>query len=35
MMICGMYDVVGDWVFNVGIFVKSGVVGGILGVLLG
>lgn len=35
MLICGMYDVVGDFVYCVGLLVKSGVGGGIVVVLLG
>ncbi|NEC10902.1 glutaminase [Streptomyces sp. SID8014] len=35
MTTCGMYDAAGDWVTTVGIPVKSGVSGGILGALPG
>lgn len=35
MMTCGMYDATGDWVSRVGIPAKSGVGGGILGVVSG
>lgn len=35
MLICGIYDVVGDFVYWVGLLVKSGVGGGIVVVLLG
>ncbi|AEF41485.1 glutaminase [Hoyosella subflava] len=35
MMTCGMYDAAGDWMTTVGIPAKSGVAGGILGVLPG
>ena len=35
MMTCGMYDSAGDWVSEVGIASKSGVGGGILGVVPG
>lgn len=35
MMTCGMYNAAGDWVSTVGIPAKSGVSGGILGVLPG
>ncbi|UTO20471.1 glutaminase [Acinetobacter sp. Z1] len=35
MMSCGMYDAAGDWLSTVGIPAKSGVAGGILGVLPG
>lgn len=35
MMSCGMYDAAGDWLSNVGIPAKSGVAGGIMGVLPG
>lgn len=35
MMSCGMYDAAGDWLTNVGIPAKSGVAGGIMGVLPG
>ncbi|WP_203337488.1 glutaminase [Nocardioides limicola] len=35
MMTCGMYDAAGDWMTAVGIPAKSGVAGGILGVLPG
>ena len=33
MMSCGMYDAAGDWLTTVGIPAKSGVAGGIIGVL--
>ena len=33
MMGCGMYDAAGDWLSSVGIPAKSGVAGGIIGVL--
>lgn len=33
MLSCGMYDAAGDWLSNVGIPAKSGVAGGIFGVL--
>lgn len=33
MMTCGMYDAAGDWLSNVGIPAKSGVAGGIIGIL--
>lgn len=33
MMTCGMYDAAGDWLSSVGIPAKSGVAGGIMGVL--
>lgn len=33
MMTCGMYDAAGDWLTTVGIPAKSGVAGGIFGVL--
>ena len=33
MMTCGMYDAAGDWLTTVGIPAKSGVAGGIIGVL--
>lgn len=35
MLTCGMYDSAGDWVTTVGIPAKSGVSGGIIGVLPG
>jgi len=35
MLTCGMYDAAGDWVTTVGIPAKSGVSGGIIGVLPG
>ena len=35
MMTCGMYDAAGDWLSAVGIPAKSGVAGGIIGVLPG
>lgn len=35
MTSCGMYDAAGDWLTSVGIPAKSGVAGGILGVLPG
>lgn len=35
MMTCGMYDAAGDWLSTVGIPAKSGVAGGIMGVLPG
>ncbi|WP_278314188.1 glutaminase [Lolliginicoccus levis] len=35
MMTCGMYDAAGDWVSTVGIPAKSGVAGGVIGVLPG
>lgn len=35
MMTCGMYDAAGDWLTAVGIPAKSGVAGGIVGVLPG
>ena len=35
MMTCGMYDAAGDWLSTVGIPAKSGVAGGIVGVLPG
>ena len=35
MMTCGMYDAAGDWLTMVGIPAKSGVAGGIIGVLPG
>ena len=35
MMSCGMYDAAGDWLTTVGIPAKSGVAGGIIGVLPG
>lgn len=35
MMSCGMYDAAGDWLSNVGIPAKSGVAGGIMGILPG
>ena len=35
MATCGMYDAAGDWLTNVGIPAKSGVAGGLIGVLPG
>lgn len=35
MLSCGMYDAAGDWLTTVGIPAKSGVAGGIIGVLPG
>ena len=35
MLTCGMYDAAGDWLTTVGIPAKSGVAGGIIGVLPG
>lgn len=35
MMTCGMYDAAGDWLTTVGIPAKSGVAGGIVGILPG
>src|SRR5690606_20841872 len=35
MLTCGMYDAAGDWFTSVGIPAKSGVAGGIIGVLPG
>ncbi len=35
MTTCGMYDAAGDWLANVGIPAKSGVAGGIIGILPG
>ncbi|MEO5667035.1 MAG: glutaminase A [Bdellovibrionota bacterium] len=35
MFTCGMYDSAGEWAFNVGIPAKSGVCGGIIGVVPG
>lgn len=35
MATCGMYDAAGDWLTTVGIPAKSGVSGGIIGILPG
>lgn len=35
MTTCGMYDAAGDWLANIGIPAKSGVAGGIIGILPG
>jgi glutaminase len=35
MTTCGMYDMAGEWVYNVGLPAKSGVAGGVLAVLPG